>query len=106
MKYLGEGSRKEDIAKVIGAMRSEVLERRELNKEAKLRVFSATAVPTLLYGRDTWTVQKWQESRSQATEILEEGGGSDKAKQREDVDIRPRLNQEAVMKVVRIMRRA
>ena len=56
MKYLGEGSRKEDIAKVIGAMRSEVLERRELNKEAKLRVFSATAVPTLLYGRDNTEV--------------------------------------------------
>lgn len=52
------------------------------------------------------TIQKWQESRSQATKILEESGGSDKARQRDDVDIRPRLNQEAVMKVVRIMRRA
>ena len=43
-------------AKVIGAVKSEVLERRELSKGTKLRVFNAMAVPTLLYGCKTWTM--------------------------------------------------
>ena len=36
-------------AKVVGAMRKEVLERRELLKKTKLRVFNAMVVPTLTY---------------------------------------------------------
>ena len=36
--------------RVIGAMRKEVLERIELKKETKLRVFNAMVVLTLLYG--------------------------------------------------------
>ena len=36
--------------KVIGAMRSELLERRELSRGTKLRVFNAMVVPTLLHG--------------------------------------------------------
>ena len=61
LKYLGssisaDGSSEEDIEqrigaamRVVGAMRKEVLERRELKKETKLRVFNAMVVPTLLY---------------------------------------------------------
>ena len=66
MKYLGalfneEGSCEDEIdnrigaaAKVIGAMRSEALERRELSKGMKLRVFNAMVVPTLLYTVTVW----------------------------------------------------
>ena len=62
LKYRGssiraDGLSEEDIEqrigaamRVVGAMTKEVLERRELKKETKLRVFNAMVVPTLLYG--------------------------------------------------------
>ena len=37
-------------AKVVGAMRKEVLERQELQKRTKTKVFNAMVVPTLIYG--------------------------------------------------------
>ena len=70
MKYLGalfneEGSCEEEIenrigaaTKLIGAMRSEVLERRELSKRTKLRVFNAMVVPTLFYRCEIWTMRR------------------------------------------------
>ena len=36
-------------ARVIGAMRKEVLERRELKKATKMRVYNAMVIPCLLY---------------------------------------------------------
>ena len=54
---------------VIGAVKAEVLERRELRKETKMKVFNAMVVPTLLYGCQSWTVQKQHESRLQACEM-------------------------------------
>ena len=47
--------------RVIGAMRKELLERRELKKEMKLQIYNAMVVPTLLYGCETWTMQKRHE---------------------------------------------
>ena len=61
LKYLGsiistDGSSDEDTeqrigvaTRMVGAMRKEVMERRELKKETKLRVFNAMVVSTLLY---------------------------------------------------------
>ena len=70
MKYLGVMMNAEEtcedeiehrigaVAIVIGAVGTEVLERRELRKEKKMKVFNAMVVATPLYGCETWTVQK------------------------------------------------
>ena len=56
-------------ARVIGAMRKEVLERRELKKATKMTVYNAMVIPTMLYGSETWTMMKRYESRLGATEM-------------------------------------
>ena len=53
-------------ARVVGAMRKEVVERRDLQKETKMPVFNAMVVSTLLYRCETWTVQRRRISKLQA----------------------------------------
>ena len=87
MKYLGvmlsaSGRCDDEIeqrigaaANVVGAMRKQVLVRRELKKSTKLRVYNAMVLPTLLYGCETWTMQQRHVSNLQAlyrNEILKE----------------------------------
>ena len=87
MKYLGvmlsaSGRCDDEIeqrigaaANVVGAMRKQVLDRRELKKSTKLRVYNAMVLPTLLYGCETWTMQQRHVSNLQAlyrNEILKE----------------------------------
>ena len=57
-------------AKVVGAMRKEVLERRELLRKTKLRALNAVVVPTLIYGCETWTMQRRNESKLQASKMM------------------------------------
>ena len=87
--------------RVIGTMRSEVSERTELSKEIKMRVFNAMVVLTLLYGCETWTVEKQHESRLQETEMryLRRVEGVMKLDRVRNVDIRQRLKEGAVMEL-------
>ena len=56
--------------RVVGAMRKEVMERRESKKETKLWVFNVMVVPSLLCGCETWTAQKRHVSRLLACEMM------------------------------------
>ena len=51
-------------------MRKEALESRELQKRTKMKVFNAMVVPTLIYGCETWTMQRSHESMIQAYEMM------------------------------------
>ena len=89
-------------------MRTDVLERRELSKGTKLRVFNAMVVPRLVYGCETWTIQKRHVSRLQTAEMwfLRRVEGVTKLDKVRNEDIRQRLNQEAVVEVARKKQRA
>ena len=81
MKYLGalfneEGTCEDEIesrigatGRTIGALRQEVVDLRELSKTTKLRVYNAIVKPTLLYGSETWTLQKRHINKLQAVEM-------------------------------------
>ena len=111
MKYLGamldeEGSCEAEVdhrigaaSKVIGAMRKEIIDRRELSKATKLRVINATVMPTLLYACETWTLLERHKSRIQALEMrcLRRVEGVTMLDKVRNVDIRSRLGQVAVV---------
>ena len=81
VKYLGvmisgDGGMEDEVrsrigkaARVIGALNEPVWKQKELSRRTKLRVYSATVVPTLMYGSETWVLNKQQESAIQATEM-------------------------------------
>ena len=89
------------MARMVGALRRQVIERKELSKTTKLRVINAMVVPTLLYGRETWTLQKRHRSRIQAMEMryLRKIGVT-RLDRVSNEDIRRRLGVEAVLAVV------
>ena len=81
VKYLGvmingDGRMKEEIrsrigkaARVIGVLNEPVWKRKERSRRTKLRVYNAIVVPTLVYGSETWVLNKQQESAIQAVEM-------------------------------------
>ena len=115
LKYLGtmvssDGLGDEEIeqrvgaaAKVVGAMRKEVLERRELMKKIKLRVFNVMVMPTLIYGCETWIMQRRHESKLQASEMmfLRSVEGVSRLERVRNEDVRRTLGQEAVVDMVK-----
>ena len=89
--------------KVVGTMRKEVLEREELLKKNKLREFNAVVVPTLIYGCETWTMQRRHESKLQVSEImfLRRVEGVTRLDRVRNEDVRRSLGQEAVVDMVK-----
>ena len=120
MKYLGailsaDGTCEEEIehrvgaaARVIGAMQKEVLERKELKKATKMRVYNAIVLSTMLYGNETWTVMKRPESRLGATEMayLRRVEGVTRIDRVRNADVREAVGQEEVMENVKRKQRA
>ena len=87
--------------RMVGALRRQVIERKELSKATKLRVINAMVVPTLLYGSETWTLQKRHRSRIQAMDMryLRKIEGVSRLDRVPNEDIRRRLGVEAVLAV-------
>ena len=54
-------------ARVIGVLNEPARKRKELSRRTKLRVHNAIVVPTLMYGSETWVLNKQQESAVQTT---------------------------------------
>ena len=53
-------------ATAVGALREPVFANKELSKEAKLTVYNAVVVPTLVYGCETWVLEERDKMRLQA----------------------------------------
>ena len=85
--------------RMVGALRRQVIERKELSKATKLRVINAMVVPTLLYGSETWTLQKRHRSKIQAMRYLRKVEGVTRLDRVSNEDIRRRLGVEAVLAV-------
>ena len=63
----GDGRMEEEIrnrigkaARVIGVLNEPVWKQKELSRRTKLRVYNAIVVPTLVYGSETWVLNKQQ----------------------------------------------
>ena len=56
-------------ATVLGAVRRTVFENRELSSEAKMTVYNAVVVPTLVYGCEAWVLKDRDKTRLQSAEM-------------------------------------
>ena len=111
MKYLGtmissDGSMDSEVEQRIGmasrmvkAIGSTVLGRKELTKGTKLRVVNAMVIPTLTYGCEAWALQARHKGRIQATQmrVLRWIEGVSRLERIRNVDLRGRLRQEGVL---------
>ena len=115
MKYLGvmissDGSMDKAVearigntTRVIGGMNEMVLRKKELSRSTKLKVMNATVMPTLLYGCETWSLSKRQQSKVQATQmnVLKRIEGVSRLVRVRNVDIREKLRQEGGLDMVK-----
>ena len=56
-------------ATVVGALRRTVFGNRELSSEAKMTVYNAVVVPTLVYGCEAWVLKDRVKTRLQSAEM-------------------------------------
>lgn len=61
--------RKGMISKMVGAIGSTVLRRKELMKGTKYRVVNVIVIPTLTYGCEAWALQAKHKERLQAMQM-------------------------------------
>ena len=114
MKYLGtmissDGSMDSEVEqrvgmalRMVGAIRSKVLRRKELSKGTKLRAVNATVISTLMCGCEAWAMQARHKGRLQATQmrVLRWIEGLSRLDRVRNMDIRSRLGQEGVADMV------
>ena len=84
-----------NATRVIGRMNNIVLRMKELSQSTKMKVVNATVMPVLVYGCETGSLTKKQQSEVQATQMgvirrIEVVNRLDRVR---NVDIRERLNQ-------------
>ena len=74
-----------------------------MQKKTKMQVFNAMVVPTLLYGCETWTVQRRHVSKLQAFEMmcLRRVQGLTRMDRVRNEEVREALGQEAVIEMVK-----
>ena len=92
-------------ATAVGALREPVFGNKELSKEAKLTVYNAVVVPTLVYRCEAWVLRERDKMRLQAMEMkgLRGVAGVTRLDCMRSEEIRKALKQEAV--VTQVMRR-
>ena len=115
MKYLGvmissDGSMDKEVearignaTRVIGGMNEMVLRKKEQSRSTKLKVVNATVMTKLMYGCETWSLSKRQQSKVQATQmnILRRIEGVSRLDRVRNVDVREKLRQEGVLDMVK-----
>ena len=115
VKYLGvmisgDGRIEEEIrsrigkaARGIGVLNEPVWKRKELSRRTKLRVYNTIVVPTLVYGSESWVLNKQQESAIQAVEmrVLRQIAEKRMVDRVRNVEIREELKQEGVLEKVK-----
>ena len=92
-----------NATQVIGGMNDAVLRRKELSQSTKIKVVNVTMMPVLMYGCETWSLTKKQQSKVQATQmnVLRRIEGVNRLDRVRNADIRERLNQEGVLDLVK-----
>ena len=90
------------VARVIGVLNEPVWKWKELSRRTRLRVYNAIVVPTLMYGSETWVLNKQQESAIQPTEmrVLRRIAEKRLVDRVWNVEIREELKQEGVLEEV------
>ena len=53
----------------MGAVRRTVFGNRELSREAKMTVYNAVVIPTMVYGCEAWVLKDRDKTRLQAAEM-------------------------------------